>query len=479
MAIPFHRLLWLPLIAAAAMLACWMLGKPLDRFAFTQLARGTANPPFFFGGSGTHKDPWTLRTLSRTVRADKNLAPVIVSLADDTDGFFQSSPHSAVDLAVVLSNFHRLGAKQAACSVMLEWDTPDPIGLLALEIELGKFDSLVTAAPLTRGAVPSSIPPSFRNASIPISDVRGDVGALPTVNRIAVPGVILGGERALSGFTHLDSESPTAFPQIIARWDDRLVFSFHFLAALQRMGVRLQQVEILPGQYLKLGDSGKIMLIDHFGRLPVDLADLPARHEFDAEALIDTDVNSISTSLISIPWIFRDDRSAMEPALRDFSTTLIPAVASIASEAGLSKTVAKKRPDPRIEFILLGNIWFILLVITRLSDFRRNICFLLLAGLCIAGQFIASGFFSIWMPGTIALSGISAAWLASLFVHTPQPKPVSPTPPASEPPAPAPVKPARKAAKKAVTKKTAAKKVAAKKTAAKKTASPRKPKSSS
>lgn len=483
MAILFHRQLWLPLIAATAMIACWTSGKPLDRFFFAQLARGTANPPFFIGGSGTHKDPWTLRTLSRKVVANTDTAPVIVSLTDDTDGFFQSSPHSAVDLAVVLSNIHRLGAKKAACAVILEWEDPDPIGLLALEIELGKFDSLVTAAPLTRGAVPASLPPSFRNASIPISDVRGDIGALPSVNRIAVPGVILGGERALSGFTHLDSESPTDFPQIIARWDDRLVFSFHFLAALQRMDVPLQEVEFRPGQYLKLGDTGKIMLIDRFGRLPLVLADLPAQHEFDAEALIDTDVNSIAPSLPSIPWILRDERSAMESSLREFSAILGPTVAAIASEAGLSNAVEKKRPDPRIELILLGNLWLILCMIARLSDFRRNIGYLLVAGISIASQFVASGIFSCWMPGTIALSGISAAWLASPLFHTPPPMPAmpsaaAPTPTLTLTPA-VPVKRARKAAKKAASKKTAAKKVPAKKTAAKKTTRTRKPKSTS
>jgi len=482
-AIPFHRLLWLPLIAAAAMLACWVLGKPLDRFAFSMLARSTVNPPCFIGGDGTHKAPWTLRTLSRTVGPDKNLAPVIVSLKDDADGFFQSSPHSAVDLAVVLSNFHRLGAKQAACGVILEWENPDPIGLLALENELGKFDSLVTAAPLTRGTVPSSIPPSFRRASIPVSDAHGEVVSLPVVNRVAMPGVILGGESALSGFTHLDSETPSDSPQIIARWDDRLVFSFHFLAALQRMDVPLQQVEIRPGQYLKLGDSGKIMLIDRFGRLPLDLAPLPARHQFDAEALIDTDVDSIDPSLISIPWILRDERSAMEPALRDFSDSLSPAVAAIASEAGLSKAVTKNRLDLRVELILLAYFWLVLLVIARLRTFRRNIGFLLLAGLCFASQFIVSGLFSIWMPGTIALSGVSAAWLVSLFFQTPPRSPVLATPttipPAPNPEPEPPVKPARKAAKKTASKKTAAKKVPAKKTAAKKAAGTRKPKSSS
>ena len=131
---------------------------------------------------------------------DKRQAPVIVSLGDDAEGFFQSSPPSPIDLAVILTNFQRLGAKKAATAAVLAWDAPDPIGLAALDKAIGRFDSLVMAAPLSRGAVPEPMPAAFRKASVPLAKIHGDPALLPVVNRVPLPGVILGKDNTLAGF---------------------------------------------------------------------------------------------------------------------------------------------------------------------------------------------------------------------------------------------------------------------------------------
>jgi hypothetical protein len=209
----FQRRLWVLLGSAVAAIACWIgiPGTALDRLAFTTVVRGFANPPFFITGNGSHASPWNLRTFAAQGRPDTREAPVIVSLGDDVDGFFQSSPPSPIDLAVILTNFQRLGAKKAATAGVLAWDAPDPIGLAALDKAIGRFDSLVMAAPLSRGAVPESMPPSFRKASVALESIHGDPSSLPIVNRIPLSGVILGQENTVAGFQVLDSEPRTRF----------------------------------------------------------------------------------------------------------------------------------------------------------------------------------------------------------------------------------------------------------------------------
>jgi len=210
----FHRRLRLLLVSAAA-LVVWIVapGTGLDRAAFTTVARSLVNPPLFVSGNGTRADPWKLRAFSPDSKSDRRNAPVIVALEDDPEGFFQSSPPAPIDLAVIFTNFHRLGAKKAAAAAVLAWETPDPIGLAALEKSLARFDSLVMAAPLSRGAVASAMPRAFRRASIPLSAVRGDTSSLPVVNRVPIPGVILGGQNALAGFSVLEAEAADRFPR--------------------------------------------------------------------------------------------------------------------------------------------------------------------------------------------------------------------------------------------------------------------------
>ena len=253
-----HPRLRLPLCAALAALAGWhfLPGTAIDRALFHLVARSQANPPFFISGNGSFTQPWQLRTIATVPRVDSGSAPLIVSLGDDAGAFFQSSPPSPIDMAVILNNFQRLGANQASIAAVLAWDAPDPIGLAALDKVLGRFDSLVMAAPLTRGAVAEPMPEAFRNASLPLSHAKGDITALPVVNRIPLTGVILGRENTRAGFQSIDYEAASRFPPLMARWDDRIVFAFPLLVALQRFDLPLEGMEIRPGEYPQTRTAG-------------------------------------------------------------------------------------------------------------------------------------------------------------------------------------------------------------------------------
>jgi hypothetical protein len=460
---PIHRRLAVLLVSAAAGFGVWKFapGTKPDRLAFTAVARGFANPPLFVSGEGTHADPWQLRMFRAVSKPDPQQAPLIVSLGDDPDGFFQSSPPAPIDLAVVFSNFHRLGATKAASAAVLAWEAPDVLGLAALEKSLGRFDSLVTAAPLSRGALASPIPPAFRRASLPLDAVRGDLSVLPVVNRSPIPDVVLGGENAAAGFSVLESEPRVALMPLMARWDDRMVFAFPLLTVLQRLELKTEDLEIRLGEYLKFGAEGPIVRIDRYGRLASPLKPLSAYTEISAEALIDGG-DELFPKQAPDPVILRDDRSGADPNTRAFSRDLSAGIAALASEGGMAEIRAYPRLAANWE---IGTLVALVVLLCGISAGKlRLLGPLVLVGVIFSAQWVGLGMAGVWLPGLALLAAVLvalafAAWPGQPARSLPEPEPESEPEPEPEPaPAPEPTAPAKKAAKKAAAKKTPSKK---------------------
>ncbi len=410
----FQRQFCVLLVSAVVAVWTWKFfpSTRADRVALETVAAGFANPPFFVEGGGTHAEPWQLRIFSAEAMPDPRQAPLIVSLGDDVRGFFQSSPPAPIDLAVMLANFRRLGAKKAATAAVLAWEDADPIGFAALEGALGKFDSLVMAAPLSRGAVASALPPAFRRASVPISAVKGDTTSLPVVNRIPLPGVVLGGENAVAGFSILESEDASRFLPLLARWDDRVVFSFSLLSVLQRLDSTPDRLEIRPGEFLKLGPNGPVLPIDRYGRLTLPLRRLDGFLEIPAERLIDGG-DGLFPVAAPEPVILRDDRTAAEPATREFSKNLAAAISVIASDDGLALSRVYLRLPTEVEAGILAGVVSILTLLGGAAASTRHLGGLVLAGICLAAQWIGVGIASVWLPGLPMLAVIMAGLVIS------------------------------------------------------------------
>jgi hypothetical protein len=419
-AAPPHRLRLKVLLAAAfAALSGWWLipGSAPDRAVFSLVARAVANPPYFIGGFGSRETPWSLRTFSATAATDKRHAPLIVALGDDPQGVFQSSPPSPVDMAVVFSNFQRLGAKKAASAAVLAWDSPDVISLTALETTLGRFDSLVMAAPVTRGASPEPLPPAFRKTSVPVSSVVGDASEIPVVNRIPLPGVILGGTNASAGFQTIDSESAEGPPFLLARWDDRVLFAFPLVVVLQRLEVPVDGVEIRPGAYLKLGKNGPTVPIDRHGRMTAPIAKVKPYARILAEDLIDGG-DSLFPRQAPDPVILRDDRGSAEPGTRRFSEGVTGIIAAIASDSGMAEPVSFPRPGLMREWLMLAIVCAIAAMVSGLAPLASRIGYGLLGVAVLIAQFIGFGMADSWLPGPAAWLAVATAWCASRLPHT-------------------------------------------------------------
>ncbi len=477
-----HRWIWVLVVATAAALGAWQWipGTVVDRAVFATVASGSSNGALFISGKGSRDDAWKLRTFSADRKADKRQAPVIVSLGDDLKGFFQSSPPAPIDLAVIFSNFHRLGAKKAATAAVFAWEKPDPIGLAAFEKSLDRFDSLVMAAPLSRGVVSSPMPPAFRRTSIAEGKIRGETSALPLVNRLPIQGIILSGERTLAGFSALESEPLSQYVPLMARWEDRVVFSFSLLTVLQRLDLPLDGMEVRLGEFLKLGPAGPIVPIDESGRLALPLKPLSPYVEISAEALIDGG-DDLFPKQAPDPVILRDDQTAADPATREFSRNLSAVIAAIASNQGLSDAREFRRLSQDWELGILAAVVVALILLAGAADFVRNMGALVLAGGCAGAQWLAFGVASAWLPGVPMLVAIVAAMVVCKLLARKSPESVlasvsAPHPEPEIPPAPAFIpEPVEIAVAPKAAPKAPAKKAAAKNTAAEKAIQPKSP----
>lgn len=497
MARPRLRFFSVLLFSAAAAWCAWRFlpSSPVDRALIEVVANSTANPPFIISGNGSRETPWGLRVIAPYRKADPKHTPVIISLGDDREGIFQSSPPSPVDLAIVVKNMQRLGAGKAGISAVLAWEKPDIIALAALDSALAGFSALATAAPLSRSANTTQLPPSFRRASLPLERIHGDSSVLPAVNRISLPDVILGGDTAFSGFSILEQDATSANPPLIARWDDRAVFAFPLVAVLVQHGLTVEALEIELGNFIKFGTTGPIIPIDAYGRISTPPGKTGNPKRIRAETLIDAAQPLPITENSFV--VLRDDQSNSEAATLAFSSKVAPLITDISSGAGMSDEQKFRRLDPRWELGMLGLFSLALACLAPKNRFARQIGFALIAAVAVIGHFIGTAL-DLWLPTLPAF----AATLAAFAISRPffreaaspaipatvlEPEPASipaplPDPPAiAEPPAPAvievPITPALPPLK-APAKKVAATKSAAKKPAAKKSPAPGKPASS-
>ena len=400
------------LVAAAAVgLAVWKYAPSisgfteLDRAVFETSIGSFANPPYFVSGNGSHEQPWTLRTLTSGASKSRQEAPSVISIGDDPDGVFQSSPPSAVDYAVILRNLKRLGVRRVAIPAVMAWDEPDPIALTAVDARLADFESAVTAAPLTRGAVGEDLPLPFLLASIPAEKVKGDVGSLPLVNRLAFPRTFLGSGKTLAGFSILESEPGP--PALLARWKDRIVFSFPVIAALADAGEQADRIEVRLGSYLKLGPGGPVVPVDAGGRLASpgfrsSGKEIPAQSVIDATAMETTE-----TVLI------RDDRTTADPGTKQFSGSVADTFTSIRHESGLAPPKAFNRLSAVSERILLAVLVFLLTACASPSIFRLRVTFGALAVLILIAQLTALAWGPLWLPLYPSLCAIAAGYLVA------------------------------------------------------------------
>ena len=397
------------------MLLVFFYGKNYERATLSYFLRGIVPAPHFLQpGSGEDGVAWHVSSVSNQTLERDLATPGIVLLEDDLNGVFQSSPHAPVDLALVIRNMARIRGDTAAIGAVMAWEAPDEIGLTALERALEDFKTVITTAPLTRGANAETMPPAFRRASVPLSEVKGNTRDLPVVNRQAVPGVLLGGANAIAGFTFLETNDTPGQPFLIARWEDRVVFSFPFLTAMRQAGVNIESLQIHSGSHIRLGTGGWIIPIDELGRMKVRVPRMHDWRETRAEWLLDADPGLWPGSSRPNIWVIRDDRGGRDGIFREHSAQLVPLVKTIASGAALTEPKELYGVPSYLGWIMLGAVVVLLGTLCRLGGvaIQFGLFFSLIA--LIALQWTALSVASLWMPAMPAILAVNVIWIIAL-----------------------------------------------------------------
>lgn len=420
-------------------------------------------------GRGSLREPWTRRSATPP---EATPPPRILTIDDDPDQWFSSSPLSPVDHALIFARLREAGHKVLGVGHLMAWDEPEPLAMEALRKQLDRFDAAVLALPLARGAAGEPVPASFLRMSLAESAVQGDTSSFPRVNRLAVPNAELGGGRSLAGFSLLENEADPGDGRhhLVARWNDRILFAFPLAVEIAAQGLEPSEVIIEPGKEIRLGKGGPAFPIDAFGRSPA--AAYPLAIDIPAMRLI-SEKNPVPA--VGGVLVTRDVRSGLGEAEKSWSDGLAEIVHALRTAPRFERVTELKRPDPLLELALVTVLVFFATWASRLERLPwRIVAALAVVGLGAELLHLFASRCDAWLP-PLAMLGPGLVSLVLLFRKD---EVVEAGPPPES--APLSEKPARKAAKRATHKTAAAAPatdVPAKKSAAKKTArkSPRKP----
>ncbi len=392
-------------------IACWLIpGTSVERYAFLITTIPFTGPQSVIDGNGSAEKPYAHKT-TKPLDFKKISRPIDITITDDPNQIFQSSPPSPVDFAIILKNLTRLRRDSIAISIPLTWTDPETIPLAALDQQLDAIPNLITSTPLSRGSVPSPIPPAFRRASIDLSQVHGNTALVPVVNRIPIPGILLGNEKSLAGFTTLESEPDQKSLPLIAIWDDRVVLSFHLLAALNHLQVPPSSIEIHLGRHIYLGKKSCYIPIDSYGRLslfPKAFKTIQTK-PLPAEELLDAPEQTFPKDTFK-PIIIRNTHSAQDLPSIEFSNSLIQTITLLSNPSNGFSIKYYTNLTKDVELLFMAALLCLIFGIQNFCygrDARRPLIALTAAIIII--HFLIVHLTATWLPTLPALLTLSVA----------------------------------------------------------------------
>ncbi|TAE78232.1 MAG: hypothetical protein EAZ65_04830 [Verrucomicrobia bacterium] len=422
----------------------------LERQAVTALAQEIDPTGQRIEGNGSTRDPW----LRRRAIQPADTPPRVLGIDDDPEQWFSSSPLSPVDHALIFARLREAGHRVLGIGHLMAWDEAEPLAMDALRKQLDLLDKAVLALPLARGADAEPVPAPFLRMSLPESAVSGDLSALPRVNRVAVANAELGGERSLAGFSLLENEARADKSQhhLLARWNDRILFSFPLAAEMAALGISPDQVQIQPGKQIRLGPAGPVFPIDEFGRTPIrrdgEALDIPAMQLIREENPIPPDDSVLLT---------RDLRKELADEEKAWSEELASIARTLRSAPRFGDAMALKRASTPLALASLLCLNFFATWACSLQRRRWRIAVSLMVA-ALGGQFLylLAARQDVWLPPLALLVPGLTAFALSLrrekppIRQAPAPTPIAPEPETPKTPSQAPAKaaPAKKRGRK-------------------------------
>lgn len=418
------RLLTLIVGAAAGLLSYLLISEsPLENAVF-QTALALANsaevPTNRHDNNG---NPIALAPRKNILPPSKQ--PKQITIDEESQGVFQDFPPSPTDYAVIFSNLSRLGEESIAVNHPLAWQETDLISLTALDIQLDSIPNLITATPLSRTTTAAPPPPAIRRAAIPPSQISGNTNSIPIVNRIPLPGIVLGRETAKAGFTTLESEPSSNQPNLLARWEnENLVLpSFALLGALQISGNTISDLRIDLGKSISLGATGPLIPIDDSGKLRANFNDNTQHPSIPAQNLIDATGDLLKNTPAGPIFIDLAIPAANPPPLTNLALAL-----ATPETFFVEKTYHRFGLIPTLLFI--ASLLSLLFGLSSYPKFRGALPAIYIAIALVALHFCLMVAANLWPPTLVLLCTI----IPSAFIRPTQKTPAKPSLPESPEP---------------------------------------------
>ncbi|MFC7337975.1 hypothetical protein ACFQY0_12355 [Haloferula chungangensis] len=363
-------------------------------------------------GQGTLEDP----RRTEEIELPEEVSPAgLLFLDDDHDEYFEATPPVPTDLAVVFSRLKTQGVEHFGVGYPLGWKEPDTLALEAMRAMMDRLEGTVLGFQLNNGTVGEPVPVPFQRCSIAYAEVGGDRSKLPVVNSLQGETPEFGGEKTRAGFTLLgneDDESERAY--LLARWDDRVVFSLPLASAIVRLGVPLDQVKVEAGKQIRLGAEGPRIPIDFRGRIKLPTAE-PELLKAAATAVISKTLPD-GFGEMDVPVYLVDSRLGASKFEREWGE-MLPRIDSVIRSAprrvGLKEV---PRPEPIVEMLALVAVALVGAWLLRAKGvFGRMIQAVFLCGLVAAALAAVIRYYSL-APLPLAFQMVPVAALLMVMM---------------------------------------------------------------
>ncbi|MFC4991401.1 hypothetical protein [Rubritalea tangerina] len=340
---------------------------------------------------------------------------VICEIDDDPEQINAFGLYHPADLAITLNNLRDQGVKQIFISTHLHWPNKEPAENNTLATAMQGFDSVVVTTPLRRQLAGTPITPAFLRSSLPLSGIDGDSELLPRVNSFSLEPNLRFPQNTYAGFSTLESENATSTVPLLARWDDRLVFSSLLLALMQQYKATPEDVQVVLGSYIRLGNTGNIIPINSFGHYQPDLSFTAKPAPRTITSALSGQSSIIGATQKSAILTANGQRSSQFEAIDSPYFKL----SQLAFTPRVSAPMTLKRIPLWLECILIADVAFLCAWFLAYRSMRRNTAFLIsLIGIGLTFLSVYH-IFHYWSPVSVYLLTLLSGWTLTTILAKP------------------------------------------------------------
>lgn len=201
--------------------------------------------------------------------------PVVSLHRESSLNSFAGYPPNPMDYTVLFRHLYEQGAKNVYVIAPMTWEEePDNIVKSAVGYELNRFRHKALGRQMSESSRHTPLPPDWKDLVIPASNIVGKTDLFPRADRLVGRTPQLSTAASCLGTVvennELFSPSPEnrVSPPLFARWGENIIPTLPLAAALNALDLKPNDVRIIPGDTLFLGDKRSIPL-DKYGRIPL------------------------------------------------------------------------------------------------------------------------------------------------------------------------------------------------------------------